>query len=370
MNAFFNLIECDRLDVTFIYIFWGGNMDFTTEFEDVPEAGAFNRFSRNANTKAKKLEKWFLGLLRYGALVLAAAALLAAIAYLVYGAAQQLRRTDLQPETVSISADDVVPNTIQSSTTQSANVEKTETDKKPTITAEVRRKTLSIYQARFRSFERNGEKISDNEIISKVWPDERIEVFDNLATRNLVGKEKEHLENGGAVMLTALSAVEEATADKGFQSQLSSYKNAKKAKVCTEVVKTRSREIEGWDSSSMSCESWYLSPIGCPVIRTIEEPYTDKSCAMKFPDELPSPSTQFANAIARYAVAVETKLGLAQLTAEEESAKNHLKKQAGMAHMGTAMKLFLGFMAVMFLYLFVAIERHHRTLREIVTTQE
>jgi len=57
----------------------------------------------------------------------------------------------------------------------------------------------------------------------------------------------------------------------------------------------------------------------------------------------------------------------ARIAAEEQTAKNHARKIEGQQNIGTSGQLFLGFLAVMFLYLFIAMERHNRDLRALMT---
>ena len=83
---------------------------------------------------------------------------------------------------------------------------------------------------------------------------------------------------------------------------------------------------------------------------------------MKFPDNLEAPEQQFANAVQRYADGAVTKLEGAQNDAEAKTADNDARKAQGWIDILTSGKMFLGFLFVMFLYLFVAVERHHRML--------
>lgn len=84
---------------------------------------------------------------------------------------------------------------------------------------------------------------------------------------------------------------------------------------------------------------------------------------MQYPNDIEEPATQMAQAIEQYAAIAAARLDQANILAEEATAANHNRKAEGRQKIETSGKVFVGFLALMFLYLFVAMERHHRSLR-------
>jgi len=325
----------------------------------------WNRVIGRLSGKANLAEARFLGLLRYSALGIAAIVLLGSLLLLALGSVRQLGRTQVEPESVTVSSDDVVPPKAEPK--EAAPVSQ---PRKPGISQDIRSRTLSIYRARFKGFQRPDTKITDQQIVDFVWSEDRIERFDALAKAALLDEEGKPLETRSAMMLNALGTVEKATQSDAFRQQLAAYRDAQKVNVCTDEVQNRTRTISSWDPYGTYCPSWYVSPVGCPSTRVVDEPVVVKTCAMKFPEHLEAPAQQFAGAIQRYAEKAETKLAQARNEAEQKTARNHARKLEGQDNISTGVKLFLGFLAIMFLYLFVAIERHHRTLRALVVRRE
>lgn len=124
--------------------------------------------------------------------------------------------------------------------------------------------------------------------------------------------------------------------------------------------------VEAWDRYGTYCDSWYVSPIGCPTTRVVSEPYEEKVCEMKFPEDLKAPADLFNSSIERYAETARMDVEAARIEAEERTAANHARKLEGRENIGMSGQLFLGFLAVMFLYLFIAMERHNRNLRALM----
>lgn len=87
---------------------------------------------------------------------------------------------------------------------------------------------------------------------------------------------------------------------------------------------------------------------------------------MQYPNDIEEPATQMAQTIEQYATVAKARLDQAAILAEEATAANHNRKAEGREKIETSGKLFLGFLALMFLYLFVAMERHHRSLRQLL----
>lgn len=279
---------------------------------------------------------------------------------LCVGLVRQIGGTEVSPEKVQVSADDVVPP---------VSVEEDEIPSlaapKPSLPKSIREKTVSIYRRDFAGHERSENKITEEQMIDLVWSEETISAFDGVGDVGLIADDGTELVGKTAVMADALNTISAATSAKDYVKQLVGYRDAKKVNLCTNETRTRRRTVQGWDSYSTSCAYWYDSPIGCPTTRVIAEPYTEKVCEMKYPADLVAPSELFAASVSQYAEMAKTKLESSRIDAEKLTAENFQKKVKGQANIGESGKLFLGFLAVMFLYLFIAMERHNRHLRRL-----
>lgn len=333
----------------------GESTDFTEASK--PTIGAR---IRNFASRALQLEAGFLSLLRHAALLGAAVVLIGSTIYLGLGLFKQIGWAEVSEEPVSLTADDLAPPA------PTASAKATEVrPSKPTISTAIRALTLKVYRTRFKGYQRADTKITEQEIVNYVWFDDRITAFAGLAGM-LHDKEGKVLPDRDAVMKNALDLVAASSQSGDFAKQLSAFRDAKKANVCTDVMKTRSRVVSSWDPYSTSCPNWFTNPVGCPSSRVEEEPYSEKVCELKFPEDIPSPAEQLSAAVQRYADKAEAAIGKAKMDAADATARNMARKVEGHEDISTSGKLFLGFMAVMFLYLFVAMERHHRNLRALI----
>jgi len=340
-----------------------GNTDLE-RVDDEPEMGRLRRMFLWAPSRANKLEAQFLGVLRYTALLVAALVLVGAVILLGLGLVRQLGPTAVNATQVSVSDEDLALLT-----DATAPAPQQAPQRKLGISEAIRKETLGVYRAGFRTYQRPDDKITDQQIVDFVWSEGRIDAFDGLAGV-LTDKDGKVLPDRDAVMLNALNLVQATAATDEFKKRLSAYRNAQKTNVCHDETRTRARLVEGWNSYATDCANWYTSPVGCSATRVIDEPYTAKVCEMKFPDGLQAPSQQFADAVKRYAEAASAKLSQARNDADAKTAANMARKVEGHANMSTGGKLFLGFLAVMFLYLFVAMERHHRSLRALIERKD
>lgn len=332
-------------------------IDFGQEAKPRRWAGLVARASDRANAA----EVRFLGLLRGTALVIAALVLLSGAILLGLGAARQLGRTQVDPKTVSVSAEDIVP-----AIAEPTKAAVKPAPAKPGIGADTRKRTLEVYQTRFKAYQRPDTKVTEKQVVDFVWSEDRITAFADLEGEQLLDKEGKPLAERDAIIRNALDVVDVAAQKDAFQKQLSSYRDAKKVNVCTDKVRTRTRTVDGWDSYATHCQGWYISPVGCSITRRIEEPYTEKVCEMKFPDDLEAPAQQFASAVDRYLEQAQIGLRMVRNDAETQTARNNARKQEGLGNIVDGGKLFIGFLILMFLYLFIAMERHHRNLRALM----
>ncbi len=163
--------------------------------------------------------------------------------------------------------------------------------------------------------------------------------------------------------LRNLLAVMTAAADNPTTRQrLQRYKSAKKVPVQTKVQRTRTEYRRGWDSSSTACADWYYSPIGCAVQRVVQVPYMESVTSMEFPKGTQSHTDLFRAFQDRY---FELLTQRRQENASEANAKRQeivAGKIEGSGGLAIAMQAFGAFLALMFFFLLIAIERHQRRI--------
>jgi hypothetical protein len=338
------------------------------DWEEEDQAESLSRRERlkqwghNVSARALSIEKRYLSLLRYSMLILASLLLVASTIYVVMGVVKQLGSSTVTPEPVQISAGDIAPQV----SAPDGDIDKSVDTEVPfSLSAPLKKRTLAVYKGNFAKFEREDEKATDKTILDTVWPEERRNAFDGLDV-NYVSDEGQTYGSGEDLALHAVTLVEKSAVTADFKQSLQSYRAAKKAQVCRNVSKTRKRTVSYWDSESMSCSNWYYVPYGCSSTRTVTEPYTEKVCEMQFPDDLASPATAMGQALERFLSVAEFRQTDAEYRAEEQSAEINERKVTGRGDLMDGGKIFLGFLGLMFLYLLVVIERHHRLLRQLV----
>lgn len=312
---------------------------------------------------ANSAENKFLTIMRLSALVIAGLLLLGAIGFFLFGLIQQFGTERVDPAPVSIKAIDVTPpNQIAEEAIIPSEAAKTA----PRLSPVVRKQTIALYLSKFKKYQRSGMKIEDGKIIEAVWATELIERFSLLPGSDLINAQGEPLASQEALSLDALKVVGEAEAAADFQKSLIAFRDAKKSQVCTTVTKQKQESVSGWDSYATHCEGWYYSPVGCSTTRTIDVPYDAKVCEMKYPDTLESPAQALGSAVRRYADRIASGRTQAAIAADAETGRIKARKFEGRDRMMQSGQLFLGFLAIMFLYLFIVIERHHRSLRALI----
>lgn len=315
-------------------------------------------WGRRLSIKASRTEAVFLSILRYSVLLIAAIALGATALFFGFGASQQVGSTEVEAEPVALVSTDVAPEHQQ----KPAQPTEKSAQAKAGVTQAVKKATANLFRTKFQKFQRPDAKIAEKQIVDFVWTDDRITAFGELAGR-LEDANGMPLAETEAVMLNALSLTGTASQNVPFAKRLAAFRDAKKINVCNDEIRSRRRTISTWDSYSTSCPYWYDSPIGCSSTRVVSEPYSERVCKMQYPNDIEEPATQMAQAIEQYAAIAAARLDQANILAEEATAANHNRKAEGRQKIETSGKVFVGFLALMFLYLFVAMERHHRSLR-------
>jgi hypothetical protein len=309
------------------------------------------------SVRALTIEARYLSLLRYSMLVVATGLLIGAIGFVLMGAIKQLGSSQVSPEPVQLTAADIAPE-IKTENVDSAN--ETNVDKTFKLSDQLKRRTLAVYKANFAKFERKDDKVPDRQIVDIVWPKDRRNAFDELDV-NYINDEGQSVDSGEDLARHALDLVEKSVITAEFTKSLQAYKAAQKADVCRNEERTRQRTVSYWDTYSTECSDWFYSPYGCSSTRTVSEPYTEKVCKMQFPSELDAPANLMAQAVDRFLSVSEMRQTTAAYEAEEKEAE-----VTGRGNLLDGGKIFIGFLGLMFLYLLVVIERHHRLLRRLV----
>jgi len=150
------------------------------------------------------------------------------------------------------------------------------------------------------------------------------------------------------------------------QSRLQRYKNARKVRVGRNVQRTRSVQRSGWDSNSMSCANWYYPPYGCPVTRTVQQPYTERVYEMRFPEGTRSHADIFRAYHNRFFGLLEERRNANSARAAGEREEIMIGQMEGGMSLTKALWIFGGFLTVMFFFLLIAIERHQRRVAAVL----
>jgi hypothetical protein len=159
---------------------------------------------------------------------------------------------------------------------------------------------------------------------------------------------------------TLVHVMSEAAGLPATQRKLASYKAARKVQVCRSVERTRRTTQRGWDRLSTSCPNWFYDPIGCPVTREVDTPYTARECAMKYPEGTQSHTQIFRAYQDRfYALLAQRRSDNA---AEAQARRMGIAEGVikGKLDLWTALRIAVGFLLLMFFFLLIAIERHQR----------
>ena len=159
-----------------------------------------------------------------------------------------------------------------------------------------------------------------------------------------------------------LPVVAAASAAKATADKLAQYRTARKERVVSRVQRTRTETRRGWDSLSTNCAYWYESPIGCAVTRRVEVPYTQRVTSTRYPNGISSPNEVLKSYQDRYfSLLAERRRGNAAM-ADAEREEITLGRITGWAGLSQSVLVAGAFLALMFFFLLVAIERHQRRL--------
>ena len=312
----------------------------------------------------------YLSILRYATLMGATLFVIAAVALFSWGLLMQFGSSQSSPEPVVLTGNDLA-----SAIATTKTIESPETDKalpelhwRETFSTSFQSAFYDLYRKQFEPHIRQGDpKLGKSQFLDAAFPKEFVEAFSALAAvdinaKNVASGLSQRIGTNDSLKLTFFDTMNQAANNAAVKRELVAYKSAKKTQICRNVTENRQRNVDGWNSFSTSCRDWYEYPYGCPATRQVSEAVTRRQCSMQFPENLQSPlgimkelQSQFiAQTLAKQSNSIEA--------AEAREAKAIVRKAQGLDAIGKAGWALMGFLAIMFLYLAIALERHHRLL--------
>lgn len=108
----------------------------------------------------------------------------------------------------------------------------------------------------------------------------------------------------------------------------------------------------------MACSNWWQQPYGCQVRRSVPV----QQCHAAYPQGIQSPLTTVERLDGSYRLAWIDKTNGSEATAAAKRAVREATKAAAPGKFSLALRVFAGFLLVMFMFLLIAVERHLRRL--------
>lgn len=159
-----------------------------------------------------------------------------------------------------------------------------------------------------------------------------------------------------------MRAMTEASQEPETRRRLQAYRGARQVRVCRDVQRTRTVQRSGWNRYSTACPDWFYPPYGCPVTRTVQQPYTQRVCEMRLPEGTRSHADIFRAYHDHFFALLEQRRRQNRAEAEAARAAIMMGQIEGSLALSKAAYVFAGFLLVMFFFLLIAIERHQRRL--------
>jgi hypothetical protein len=308
-------------------------------------------------TTADRLETIYLAVLRIMVLVIATLALIVAIWIAGDGLRSLLTSTKVEAEPVTVSGAEV----LQASRDKQAVAAAAGDAEAPAVPKAVSDRHAAFMKSSFGTYYRlyaqtsttyrkpEDKALTPTELAERLGYDLQSYAAGEDITAKLFVEDKAY---SGAL----LAAAQQVVADAGYRAKLAKYKAAQKtAKSC----RTEQRRQAGWDSSSVGCDGWWQSPIGCPVIREVPV----EVCEAAYPDNIISPETAFVEFDLGFRALWTRKTEDAEAARAAEEDERRALKASGTPKLTQALMLLGGFLAIMFLFIVIAVERHLRRIR-------
>lgn len=348
-----------------------------SSFEE-PEPSRWGRFRARGRSWGRSAAEWFnkaehsyLAFLRQTSLVAATLLIFGAALLFIAGVALQFGNpAGIQPEQVSVSTGDVISAPAPAPAKPAAEAADTPPRWSRVLPADFRERYFRTFQSNFAPYYRQGDKRPDRKtFFETMFPDPILDYVEGFDDARLAGSADAQEQDLRPLLANLQAIVAAAAADSGTKRELQGYRSAKKVQVCETVRRERVRYESYWNSLSTSCPYWYETPYGCSDTRAIREPYTERVCRMEFPDEVANPQNVMLRLQERYFGALDRKLQSAEAEADERRAQLMERKANGRAAISTSVKIFLGFLALMFVYILIALERHHRVISRTLASR-
>jgi hypothetical protein len=347
------------------------NDDWREPAEEVQRVSWWKRLRARGARLDRRLdgvERPFLALLRATALVVAALLVLASIVLLLLGFGLQVQRPDsVIAEPVSIAASDLASPAAPQAPPVPASGPQLERWAR-VLPTEFRTAYYQLYRQQFVPSYRATEKpLEQAPFFRELFPDDVLDTIESFNDERLAAatageKGPDRQSEVRPVLASLLSAMQGAAGQEAVRRELQAYKAAQRVQVCRNVQRTRTRSVERWDPMATNCPYWFEPPYGCMGRQQLQEPFQERVCSMQFPDQLANPAQVMRELQARYFLAANEKIATSERDAELQRREIADRNAFGTNAVWYAALAFGSFLSVMFLYLLVALERHHRAM--------
>lgn len=317
-----------------------------------------NRFRGKFASALERLEAAYLRILRAAILLLATLLMIAAVGLAGYSLYKMSRSSDsVQEEPAVVAASEIVD-----AKQPAAPMPSTEKAQVSPLYRNFYDRFIARYHRVFRNKFEPFRQREDKQLSVTEFGDNYIQTTQRLQA---IDKGELNFEADKADLESLLTVMTQAAELPVTQQRLKRYMNASKAQVCESVNRTRLVTESGWDRYSSNCPGWYEEPIGCPVTRSVEKPYTERQCKMEFPPNTQSHAEIFRAFQDEYLGLLKTRRQANADAAAQERADIEAGKTAGAASLFTSLQILGGFLVLMFVFLLIAIERHQRRKAQI-----
>jgi hypothetical protein len=317
------------------------------------EAGELSGRSR-MSVGIDRLESVYLKVLRVAILLLATLMLIGALCLAAYSLYKISRSPEsVVEQTAEVQAAEIV---------DAAQVAQASVQQGGTARVDPRYRTyydqfVANYHRLFRNRFEPFRQREDKQLSLSEFGDSYIRPADRIAA---IQKRELNFDEDKAALEGLLRAMTAAADHPTTQQRLKRYQKAKKVQVCETVQRTRTVTESGWDRYSTSCSGWYVEPMGCPVTRVVEKPYSSKQCSMRFPENTQSHAQIFRAFQDKYLSLLEERKAANAADAENRRAEIIAGKEEGAGQLMFALQVVGAFLVLMFFFLLIAIERHLR----------
>jgi hypothetical protein len=221
--------------------------------------------------------------------------------------------------------------------------------------AAIARRYYGLFRTKFEPYRQKEDK----QLTQSEFDDSNL----NTARRlEAVTKGELDFDQDKADLETLVAVMTEAAAKPETVKRLQTYQAAKRVQVEKKVQRTRTEYRRGWDSYSTACADWYYAPYGCAVSRPVQVPYTETVTAMEFPKGTQSHAQIFRAFQDRFFELLEQRRKANAAKAADERASIIDGNAIGELSLLTALQILGAFLALMFFFLLIAIERHQRRI--------